>query len=301
MKRHGDETAAVIVTPVGHPLAEKVQEPAPGFLEGIRALTERYGSVLVFDEIRSGFRVAMGGAQERYGVVPDLAIFGKAMANGYAVSAVTGNGRQKAAEKEVFHLLDASTPTPSPLWRLSRPSDHGRDVSWTRCGRRETAARSMEKGARWKPIGAELRDSSHGLTSLQEDSATLQRNDDRLLYVPHQEGVFLPPFHHGLCAGVTPRMTPVHAGAFGKREGGRGTIRFRLRVGRPTQYVKEDDIGKMHRDLRVTGAKPPEGESGDPLSPAETLIGRRRVPGRGLGPPAPEDSAGNPTQIRGVT
>jgi glutamate-1-semialdehyde aminotransferase len=75
---------------VGHPLAQPVQMPEPGFLEGVQELCQKYGSVLIFDEIRSGFRVSMGGAQERFGVTPDIALFGKAMANGYPISAVVG-------------------------------------------------------------------------------------------------------------------------------------------------------------------------------------------------------------------
>ena len=90
MKEHGDNMAAIIVTPVGHPLAEKVQEPKPGFLEGVRKIADKYGSVLIFDEIRSGFRVNMGGAQKQYGVTPDLSTFGKAMGNGYPIGAVVG-------------------------------------------------------------------------------------------------------------------------------------------------------------------------------------------------------------------
>ncbi|MCL1969841.1 MAG: aminotransferase class III-fold pyridoxal phosphate-dependent enzyme [Bacteroidetes bacterium] len=90
MKRHGDDMAAIIVTPVGHPLAEKVQMPKPGFLEGVRALADKYGTVLIFDEIRSGFRVNLGGAQKEFGVTPDLSVFGKAMANGYPIGTVVG-------------------------------------------------------------------------------------------------------------------------------------------------------------------------------------------------------------------
>ncbi|MCK5197615.1 MAG: aminotransferase class III-fold pyridoxal phosphate-dependent enzyme, partial [Spirochaetales bacterium] len=85
LKEHGNETAAVIITPLGHPLAQKIEEPAEGFLEGVKALAEKYGAVLMFDEIRTGFRVTMGGAQVYYGVTPDMAVFGKAMANGYAI------------------------------------------------------------------------------------------------------------------------------------------------------------------------------------------------------------------------
>ncbi len=90
MKKHGDQTAAIIMTPFGHPLHQKMQEPKPGFLEGVRKLADKYGSVLVFDEVRTCFRLRMGGAQELYGVTPDLTVLGKGMANGWAISVVTG-------------------------------------------------------------------------------------------------------------------------------------------------------------------------------------------------------------------
>ena len=84
--------AAVVMEPVG------VEPPAPGFLEGVRALCDEHGAVLIFDEVITGFRLAPGGAQEYFGVVPDLATFGKAMANGYPLAAVTG----KAALMELI-------------------------------------------------------------------------------------------------------------------------------------------------------------------------------------------------------
>lgn len=90
MKKHGDDVAGIIVTPVGHPTGHEVEMPKAGFLEGIRELATKYGSVLVFDEIRTGFRFSMGGAQKVFGVTPDLSTFGKAMANGYAVAALVG-------------------------------------------------------------------------------------------------------------------------------------------------------------------------------------------------------------------
>ncbi|MFW5981955.1 MAG: aspartate aminotransferase family protein [Halanaerobiaceae bacterium] len=101
--KHGDDTAAIIMTPIGHPLGNKIEEPEPGYLEAVKNLSRKYNTVLIFDEIRTGFRVAMGGAQEYYGVTPDLSLFGKAMANGYAIGAVVGNKEiMKMAEKEVF-------------------------------------------------------------------------------------------------------------------------------------------------------------------------------------------------------
>ena len=90
METHGDQTAAIIMTPFGHPNHQEMQEPASGFLQGARDLADKYGAVLVFDEIRTAFRLRMGGAQELYGVTPDLTVLGKAIANGYPISVVTG-------------------------------------------------------------------------------------------------------------------------------------------------------------------------------------------------------------------
>jgi glutamate-1-semialdehyde aminotransferase len=87
---NGGEIACVIITPVGHPLAAPVVVPPPGYLEKVKEIAHKNGAVLIFDEIRTGFRVAMGGAQERYGVVPDVTAVGKAMANGYPIAAVVG-------------------------------------------------------------------------------------------------------------------------------------------------------------------------------------------------------------------
>jgi len=89
-KTHSGQVAAVIITPVGHPLAHEVQMPKPGYLEAVKELAHKNGAVLIFDEIRSGFRVSLGGAQEEFGVTPDLAVFGKAVANGYPMSFVAG-------------------------------------------------------------------------------------------------------------------------------------------------------------------------------------------------------------------
>jgi len=81
---HPGQVAAVIMEPVG------VVPPSPRFLRDVRDLTHRHGAVLIFDEIVTGFRLALGGAQEYFGVVPDLACLGKAMANGFPLSAVVG-------------------------------------------------------------------------------------------------------------------------------------------------------------------------------------------------------------------
>ncbi|MCU4742994.1 aminotransferase class III-fold pyridoxal phosphate-dependent enzyme [Halobacteria archaeon AArc-m2/3/4] len=82
---HPDDVAAIVTTPVN------LEEPEDGFLEELRDLADREGAVLVFDEVLTGFRFAIGGAQEYFGVTPDLACFAKAMANGYPISALAGS------------------------------------------------------------------------------------------------------------------------------------------------------------------------------------------------------------------
>ncbi|MHA1672365.1 MAG: aspartate aminotransferase family protein [Promethearchaeota archaeon] len=98
MAVHGNEVAGIIITPVGHPLAHEVQMPKTGYLQAVKDLAHKYGAVLIFDEIRTGFRVTLGGAQQEFGVTPDLSVFGKAIANGYPVSAVVG-------KKEIMDVL----------------------------------------------------------------------------------------------------------------------------------------------------------------------------------------------------
>lgn len=83
--RNAGELAAVIVEPL-----QRVLRPRPGFLEAVREATRRHGIVLIFDEVVTGFRIAWGGAQERYGVVPDLATYGKAMAGGFPMACIVG-------------------------------------------------------------------------------------------------------------------------------------------------------------------------------------------------------------------
>lgn len=89
-KQNGDHIAALIVEPV--PANMGVFLPEPGFLEGLREITERYGALLIFDEVISGFRLAKGGAQEYYKVRPDLTTLGKIIGGGLPVGAYGGRG-----------------------------------------------------------------------------------------------------------------------------------------------------------------------------------------------------------------
>jgi len=81
----------------------EVETPAPGFLEGVKKLAHEHGALFILDEIRTGFHLSLGGAQEYFGVIPDMATFGKAMSNGYAISTVVGRDDiMKNVEKSWF-------------------------------------------------------------------------------------------------------------------------------------------------------------------------------------------------------
>ena len=82
------QIAAVITEPIPHNIGAVL--PVAGFLEGLRALTRRHGGVLIFDEVITGFRHALGGYQSICGVTPDLTTLAKSLGNGYPVAAVAG-------------------------------------------------------------------------------------------------------------------------------------------------------------------------------------------------------------------
>ena len=85
LKEHGGDVAGIIVEPL-----QRIIPPAPGFLQAVRELCDRYGIVLIFDEVVTGFRFAYGGAQEAYGVTPDLCTLGKIIGGGFPLAAVAG-------------------------------------------------------------------------------------------------------------------------------------------------------------------------------------------------------------------
>ena len=82
--KYPDEIGVIIMEP------RREQGPEPGFLEGVRKIADRIGAVLIFDEVTSGFRINLGGIHLIYGVEPDIAVFGKALGNGFPISAVIG-------------------------------------------------------------------------------------------------------------------------------------------------------------------------------------------------------------------
>jgi glutamate-1-semialdehyde aminotransferase len=102
LRRHAGRVAAVILTPVGHDFDAQIEPPAEGFLQAVRSLADEHEAILVFDEVRTGFRLAPGGAQQLYGITPDLTALGKAMSNGYPVSALVGRRGVMEAARRTF-------------------------------------------------------------------------------------------------------------------------------------------------------------------------------------------------------
>ena len=112
-KLEGEDIAAVIVEPVAGNMG--VIPPAPGFLEGLRSLTTRYGSVLIFDEVMTGFRVSYGGAQQLYGITPDLTCLGKVIGGGLPVGAYGGRREIMECVAPAGAVYQAGTLSGNPL------------------------------------------------------------------------------------------------------------------------------------------------------------------------------------------
>lgn len=102
---HKDDIAAIITEPVM--CNSGCIPPEPGFLEGLREICDRNGIIFILDEVITGFRLGLGGAQKYFGITPDLSIFGKAMASGYPISVLCG--KREAHGKPLMNLVADST------------------------------------------------------------------------------------------------------------------------------------------------------------------------------------------------
>ena len=109
----GDQIAAVIVEPVVGNMG--CVPPVPGFLEALRELTARYGAVLIFDEVMTGFRLALGGAQERFGIRPDMTTLGKIVGGGFPLAAYGGRADIMSRVAPVGPIYQAGTLSGNPV------------------------------------------------------------------------------------------------------------------------------------------------------------------------------------------
>ena len=112
-EERGEEIAAVILEPVCGNMG--CVPPAEGYLEGLREITQKYGTVLIFDEVMTGFRLARGGAQERYGVVPDMTCLGKIIGGGLPVGAFGGKREIMEQVAPSGRIYQAGTLSGNPL------------------------------------------------------------------------------------------------------------------------------------------------------------------------------------------
>ena len=115
MSEHGNEIAGIIVEPL-----QRIIPPEPGFLQAVRDECDKYGVVLIFDEVVTGFRFAYGGAQEHYGVTPDVATLGKLIGGGFPLAAIVGSEEimrhfDKNAVGEENWLMQLGTLSGNPV------------------------------------------------------------------------------------------------------------------------------------------------------------------------------------------
>jgi glutamate-1-semialdehyde 2,1-aminomutase len=115
IREHADELAGVIVEPF-----QRLLPPRPGFLQALRRITAEHGIPLIFDEVVTGFRFAYGGAQEYYGVTPDLCTLGKIVGGGFALAAIAGRADimrhfDKLAVAEEDFLFQVGTLSGNPV------------------------------------------------------------------------------------------------------------------------------------------------------------------------------------------
>jgi glutamate-1-semialdehyde 2,1-aminomutase len=108
-----DEIAAIILEPVAGNMGTVA--PAPGYLEGLRALTQEHGAVLIFDEVMTGFRVALGGAQQRYNITPDITTLGKIIGGGLPCGAFGGRAEIMNLLAPLGPVYQAGTLSGNPL------------------------------------------------------------------------------------------------------------------------------------------------------------------------------------------
>ncbi|BDZ74413.1 MULTISPECIES: glutamate-1-semialdehyde 2,1-aminomutase [Methylophaga] len=109
----GDQIACIIIEPVAGNM--NCIPPVPGFLEGLRAICDEYGAVLIFDEVMTGFRVALGGAQAHYNVTPDLTTFGKIIGGGLPVGAFGGKREVMEHIAPLGPVYQAGTLSGNPI------------------------------------------------------------------------------------------------------------------------------------------------------------------------------------------
>lgn len=113
MEQYGNDIACIVVEPVAANMG--VVPPKPGFLKFLREITQQYGSLLIFDEVITGFRLALGGAQEYYGITPDMSTFGKIVGGGMPLAVYGGRKDIMSCVAPVGKVYQAGTLSGNPV------------------------------------------------------------------------------------------------------------------------------------------------------------------------------------------
>ncbi len=203
VKEHKDDLAGIIMTPVGHPLAHPVEMPKKGYLEAVRDIATRNDIVLIFDEIRTGFRFSLGGAQKVFGVTPDLGCFGKAMANGYEISMVCGKKEIMDVVTPPNNVFVSSTYFPNStamIAALKTIEILERDKVLEEIKRKgELFASIVEKYIKEKDLPVEFSGSPYMpyITFKKDDEGKYKKYRTEFYTQLIRRKVFLQPYHHG--------------------------------------------------------------------------------------------------------
>ena len=191
------EVAAIIVEPVTGSMG--VIEPAPGFLDGLKQLARKHGCLLIFDEVLCGFRVALGGAQERFGVTPDLTCLGKALAGGLAVGAFGGSRALMDLLAPVGTVYQAGTFCGNPLTvragiaALTAYSQPGFYAHLEALTDRLAGLRGL--GVTYQKSGS-MFSLGFGVEEIRDDRDTARLDKERYARFFHamlDQGIYLPP------------------------------------------------------------------------------------------------------------
>ncbi len=201
---HGSDLAALIVEPVCGNMGTVA--PKPGYLEALREITRRNGTVLIFDEVMTGFRVALGGAQQRYGIRPDMTCLGKIVGGGLPAAAYGGSAEIMASVAPDGPVYQAGTLSGNPLAMaagsavldlLARPGAYEA---------LETASARLEQGLRRAARDASVTVTINRVASMitvffcpgpVTDYASAKASDTkrfaRFFHAMQERGVYLPP------------------------------------------------------------------------------------------------------------
>jgi glutamate-1-semialdehyde 2,1-aminomutase len=192
----GDDLAAILVAAYRHDVRRDQELPTAEFARAARALCDRKGAALIIDDVRAGFRLHLGGSWEPLGVRPDLAAWSKAIANGRALAAVTGNDRFRQAAQEIFvtgSFWCAAVPMAAAIATLRKL--HAMDAvgHMARIGERLRAG--IEAQARRHDIGVRQTGPVQMPMILFDDDPELEKGN-LFAATALRHGVYLPPWHN---------------------------------------------------------------------------------------------------------